>query len=60
MEKTHDKNIPFEEKIKYYEWMEILENIKLKKTKTNDQVLSRLEKKELERAESNAHLAYHY
>ncbi len=53
-------DLPFEQKKNFYDWQEILEEIKLRKNKNNEVLLSRLEKKEVERAESNAHLAYHY
>lgn len=48
------KDIPVEEKMKYFTWLENLEEIKLKKTKTNDVLLDRLEKKEIIRAKCNA------
>lgn len=41
------KDLKFDERIKVYEWQDILEDIKLKKTKTNDALISRMEKKEM-------------
>lgn len=39
-----------EERKKLYEWLEVLDNIKLKSTKTDEKRLKRIEKKEIERA----------
>lgn len=49
-----------EEWKKLYQQLEILDNINLKKQKLNDFWLKRIEKKEIEQAESNAVLAAHY
>ncbi len=50
----------FEEKQKYYDWADIVEELALLRNRSNEAGLNRLEKKEIERAGSNAHLAYHY
>jgi hypothetical protein len=39
-----------EESKKLYEWLEVLDDIKLKSTKTDEKRLKRIEKKEIERA----------
>lgn len=54
------KDIDFETKKKYYDWLDIIEDIKLKAKKNNDVMLARAEEKEIKRAETNSHLAYHY
>lgn len=46
--------------MKYYDWLALLDEIKLRKNRGNEASLNRLEKKEIERAENNAHLKYHY
>lgn len=43
-----------------YDALDILEEIKLKKMKISKEHLRRIEKKEIERAEHDARLAYHY
>ncbi len=46
----HEKGITMEERKKLYDWLEVLDNIKLKSTKTDEKRLKRIEKKEIERA----------
>jgi len=46
--------------MKLYDGLDILEEIKLKKMKISKEHLRRIEKKEIERAEHDARLAYHY
>ena len=56
----NEKGISMEQRKKLYDWLEVLDNIKLRSTKTDEKRLKRIEKKEIERAQSFAHLAYHY
>ncbi|KAL4503960.1 hypothetical protein ABPG72_022590 [Tetrahymena utriculariae] len=53
-------NLDFDERNQMYNALEILEEIKLKKMKISKEHLRRIEKKEIERAEHDARLAYHY
>lgn len=57
---NNDKTLTVEQLDKLYEWLAILDDITLKRNKTDDKRLQRIERKELERASSYAHLAYHY
>jgi hypothetical protein len=54
------KSLPVEQKLLYFDYLEVIEEIKSKRLKPTEQHLKRVEEKEMERAESNAHLAYHY
>ena len=57
---NNDKTLTVEQLDKLYDWLAILDDITLRRNKTDDKRLQRIEKKELERASSYAHLAYHY
>ena len=48
------KDIPIELKLQYFEYMETIEDIKIKQTKGSEQGLERLEKKEILAAENRA------
>ncbi|CAD8199466.1 unnamed protein product [Paramecium octaurelia] len=60
MKRLEQEDVTQEERQVLYKWIEILDDIRLKQTKTDDKRLRRIEIKEIERAQSFAHLAYHY
>ncbi|KRX07265.1 hypothetical protein PPERSA_06880 [Pseudocohnilembus persalinus] len=60
LEQLDDKQLHYKEIPKLFEQLDVLEEIKMKKNKTSEGMLRKLEQKEIERAQSNAHLAYHY
>lgn len=57
---NREEDLTVEQKLKLYEQLDILEDIKLKKTRTTDQYIRKVENQEIKRAEHRAHLAYHY
>ena len=59
-EAINNPAIPLDRKLVYYEYLDIIEDIESRQVKPTEQYLKRAEKKEIERAENNAQLAYHY
>jgi hypothetical protein len=54
LENLKRKDIDFDKKKKFYDWLEIIEEIKMYKYKSNKAILQRLEKKDVKSAEENS------